>query len=68
MTTIINPGSNNGSSDNNPTGFIIGGVVLIVLAILFFVYGLPLIRNLGGNGDIQVNLPETVDVTVQEAK
>jgi hypothetical protein len=67
-TTIINPSPSSDSSGNNGMGFIIGGVVLVVLAILFFVYALPLIRNVGGGEGIQVNLPKTVDVTVQQAE
>lgn len=67
-TTIINPSPNSDSSGNNGMGFIIGGVVLVVLAILFFVYALPLLRNAGGGEGIQVNLPKTVDVTVQQAE
>jgi hypothetical protein len=66
-TTIINPAANSEASGNG-VGYIIGGVVLVVLAILFFVFALPLIRNLGGSGGVQVNLPKTVDVTVQQAK
>ena len=67
-TTIINPASNSDPSGNNGMGFIVGGVVLVVLAILFFVYALPYIRGLSGEGGVQVNLPNTIDVNVQEAK
>lgn len=69
-TTIINPTPNNNSSDNSGLGFLIGAIVLIVFVVLFFIYGLPLLRGLGGNGEVQVNIPvpKTIDVNVQQAK
>lgn len=70
-TTIINPAPNNSSNNDSGMGFLLGIVVLIVFVILFIVYGLPLIRQgFGGlgNGGVQINLPETVDVNVQQAK
>lgn len=66
-TTIINPAPNNDSS-NNGVGFLVGVIVLIVFGVIFFVYGLPLLRGLIGNGEIQVNLPENVDINVQQSK
>jgi len=67
-TTIINPVPSSDSSGNNGMGYIVGGVVLVVLAILFFVYALPYIRGLSGNGGVQVNLPKTIDVNVQQTQ
>lgn len=67
-TTIINPAPSNGSSDNNGMGFLLGAVVLVVFAILFFVYGLPYVRGLVGGGGVQVNVPKTIDVNVQQTK
>ncbi len=44
MTTIINnPGDGEGS--DSLFGSIIGIVLVIILIVLFFVYGLPAIRN-----------------------
>ena len=68
-TTIINPAPSNNSSDNNGMGFLIGAVVLVVFAVLFFVYALPYIRGFsGGNGGVQVNVPKSIDVKVQQSK
>ena len=66
-TTIINPAPNNNSS-NNGVGFLLGAIVLIVFAVLFFVYALPYIRGLSGSGGIQVNVPKSIDVKVQQSK
>lgn len=70
-TTIINPAPTNNSPSESGTGFLIGTVLLIVFGVLFFIYGLPMIqqglRGLGAGG-IQINLPKTVDVNVQQSK
>jgi len=66
-TTIVNPAPNNNSSDNNGMGFLLGIIVLIVFVILFFVYALPYIRGLTSGG-IQINVPESIDVKVQQSK
>lgn len=65
-TTIINPAPNN--NNNNGMGFLVGAIVLIIFAILFFVYALPYIRGSSGNGGVQVNVPESIDVNVQQSK
>jgi hypothetical protein len=40
MTTIINtPG--NGSNDSSPLSMLIGGIVLLILGVLFYIYILP---------------------------
>ena len=55
MTTVINTPSNGESTGG---GFVIGVVVVVLIALgLFFVYGLPAIRN---NGN-----PKSIDVNVQ---
>ena len=66
-TTIINPAPSNNSS-NNGVGFLIGAIVLIVFAVLFFVYALPYIRGLSANGGVQVNVPKRINVNVQQSK
>ncbi len=60
MTTIINPGS---SDSGNGVGTILGVVLVIIVLILFFVYGLPALRN-DGNGSTDVNLPQDINVNV----
>ena len=69
-TTIINPAPNNNSSGSNGLGFLLGAIILIVCGILFFIYGLPLLRGLGGSDGVQVNVPvpKTIDVKVQQTK
>ena len=67
-TTIVNPAPSNNSSGNNGTGFLVGIIVLIVFAVLFFVYALPYIRGIGGNNGVQVNVPKSIDVNVKQTK
>ena len=67
-TTIINPTPSNNSSGNNGVGFLIGVLVLIVFAVLFFVYGLPLLRGLSGSSGVQINVPKSIDVKVQQSE
>ena len=61
MATVVNtPGTT--TSDNNGMGFLLGVVLLIVFAVLFFLYGLPyLTQSMQGP---QVNVPGKVDVNV----
>lgn len=65
-TTIINPAPNNDSA-NNGVGFLLGVVLLVVLGLLFFVYVFPYIRGMGSNG-VQINVPKSIDVNVQQSK
>lgn len=61
-TTVVNPAPNGGSS-NNGAGFLLGVIVLIIFAVLFFIYVVPYIQQ--GFGGTQVNVPDTIDVNVQ---
>jgi len=67
-TTIINPAPSNNPSASNGMGFLLGAIVLVIFAALFFVYALPYIRGLSGSGGIQVNVPKSIDVKVQQTK
>lgn len=69
-TTIINPSPNNNSSNNNGVAFLIGIIIFIAFAVLFFVYGLPYIKGLGGSGEVNVNIPvpENIDIKVQKTE
>ena len=67
-TTVITPASNNNSSNNSWVGLLIGAIALLVFIYLFFVYALPALQGFGGNGGIQVNVPKSVDVKVQQTK
>jgi len=66
-TTIINPAPATNTSNDSWIGFLMGVIVLVVLAALFFVYAVPFIKGLSSKG-IQVNLPKTVNVSVQQSK
>lgn len=58
MATVIHEHTRD---NGNSSGTIIGLVLIVVLAILFFVYGLPLIRSYGTP---QVNVPDKINVNV----
>ena len=66
MATIIN---NPPSSDNSsrPVGMIIVLVVLLVLAYLGYVYGLPVIQQMQ-LGSTQINVPSKIDVNINQSK
>lgn len=62
MATIINnPQPSNDSS--GPMGMIIGIIVLLVVGYLFFIYGLPAVRQMSAP---QINIPDKIDVTVNQ--
>lgn len=68
MTTVIN--SRPAPSDNGAIATIIGIFVIIVLALLFFYFGLPAISKLGApqvNVPAPViNVPSEIDVNVNQ--
>lgn len=66
-TTIINPQPSENSSSNGMS-FLIGAIILIILAVIFFVYGLPLIKGMTGSNTVQINVPKSIDVKVQQSK
>lgn len=64
MTTIVNtpaPSNNSGGG----VGVIIGLIVLAVVLFIFFVYGLPAIRQMGNP---QINIPSKIDVNINQEK
>lgn len=67
-TTIINPAPATNQSNDSWVGLLVGAIVLVVLAFIFFVYVLPFLRGLNGSNGIQVNLPKSVNVSVQQPK
>ncbi len=44
-------------------GMMVGLVLILVMGILFFVYGLPMMRSAGTT---QINVPDTIDVNVNQ--
>jgi len=62
MATIVNTPAQPVERDSG-TGFLLGIIVLFVLAVLFFLYVWPMIgRSMSGP---QVNVPGKIDVNVQ---
>lgn len=67
-TTIVNPTPNNNSSSSNSVGYLIGGVVFLVIAFLFIVYVLPSIQKGFNMGGTNVNVPKDLNVNVKQTK
>ncbi len=61
MATIIN-NPDSGSGNGGGMGMLIGGIVLVIIIAIFFVYGLPAIRN--ANKGTSVNVPDKINVDV----
>jgi hypothetical protein len=64
MATIVNnpPPSND---SGGPMGMIIGLIVVLVMGYLFFVYGLPALRQVGSP---QINIPSKIDINVKQSE
>jgi len=66
MATVINnPGNSEAGSSNNSMGTIVVALVVLVIAVLFIFYGLPMLRS--ATTAPQINIPDKVDVNVQGA-
>lgn len=62
MTTVVNnPAPSNDSGSG--MGMMIGIVLIVIVVILFFVYGLPAIRQ---SSSPQINIPEKVDININQ--
>ena len=66
MTTIINTPQPNEDSSGG-MGMIIGLVVLVLVGFLFFMYGLPALRQMR-LGNPQINVPSEIDVNINQEK
>ena len=65
MTTIVqNPAP---TDSGNSMGMVVGLLLVVLIAILFFVYGLPALRS-STTSVPQVKIPDTINVNVQPAK
>jgi hypothetical protein len=62
MSTIIN-NPKGGENSDNLSGTIIGIIIVIVLAVLFFVYAVPAIRNSDDTQEQPKN--DTLDINVK---
>lgn len=65
MTTIINTPPAEKESGKG-MGMVIGLLVLVALGYVFFVYGLPAIRNAQFGMTPQINIPSKIDVNINQ--
>lgn len=64
MATIINtPPSGSPENSGNVLGNLVAVLTLLILGVLFFVYGLPALRSAAGGGT-NVNVPDQIDVNL----
>ncbi len=67
MVTVVNSAPSNGSSDGGGMGFLVGAILVIVFGFLFFIYGLPMIRDAMNDGvEVNVRTPDDVKINVEE--
>lgn len=66
MATVVNnpQPAQQQPNNNSGSGFLIGIILIILVIILLFYFGLPYLNT--GGGGTQVNVPEQVDVNVQQ--
>lgn len=48
------------------SGFLLGIILIVLFAVLFLVYGLPYIQNSMRGGGTNINIPERVNVDVNQ--
>lgn len=67
MATIVNTPP---AQSSNSNGFLLGVILLVILAVLFLYWGLPALRAGVGTvgGGTSVNIPDKVDVNVQHSQ
>lgn len=68
MTTIVNnpaPAPAPQSESGGNMGMIVGIVVLFVLGYLFFMYGMPALKQMQ-LGSPQINIPSKIDVNINQ--
>lgn len=56
---------NTGGSGDSGMGFVFGIILLIVLLAVFWYWGLPFLKNIQ-QGGINIQMPDTVNVNVQQ--
>lgn len=65
MATIVNnPAPNNSDSG---MGFLLGIIILVVIGVVFYIYGLPYIQQ-GMSGGVQINVPKDINVNVKQSE
>jgi hypothetical protein len=63
MATIVNTPAS-GNTDSGSTGLLFGILLIVAMVLLFYFFGLPLIRG-GYSSGPQVNVPDHMNVNVQ---
>lgn len=65
MATVVHHTTPSGATSESIVGTIIGVIVIALLAITFFVYGLPALRNAATpSGGTDVTVPDKINVDV----
>lgn len=66
MATIVNTTPAAPSDSGSSASFLIGSILLLVLAFLFFYYGLPAIRSASAPAQqgTSIQVPDQIDVNV----
>lgn len=65
MATIVNTTPAAREDTGSGMGFLLGIVLLLAFILLFFFYGLPLLtQTLRGTAGPQVNVPDKIDVNL----
>ncbi len=67
MTTIVNNPPPQSNDSGGSVGMIFGLVIIAILVIVFFLYGLPAIQRMK-SGDVQINVPSKIDVNVNQTE
>lgn len=55
-------------SEGGGMGFLIGLLAIVILAVLFFVYALPALRNTGTRGGTNINVPDRINIDVNRPR
>jgi hypothetical protein len=66
MTTVINNPPSGESKSGMGMGFLVGIILLVVAGFLFFMYGLPALRQTTENSAPQINVPDQIDVNINK--
>ena len=63
MTTIIN---NPGETSDNNSSIILTVIMLAILIFALFYWGIPLARNAKSGTNVNLNVPDEVDINVNQ--
>jgi hypothetical protein len=67
MATVVN--NPQPTTSDNGMGFLLGVILIVVFALLFFFYAIPYLRTtFQGAQSPQINVPGQVDVNVKQDK